>query len=81
MVVELCRIHTLQEINARCHEVKKEVKERFYSIGVEIQDMYIKEDRLGKFDRSLVKITPVNLRRIWGRRLGLQNCAVVEHKV
>ena len=61
-------------------EVEVEIREKFCSIGVEVQDMLIKADRIGKFDRRLVKVTPVNLRRIWGRRLGLQNCAVVENK-
>ena len=61
-------------------EVEKEVKERFSLIGVEVLDMKIRASRIGKFESSLVKITPVNLRRIWGRRLGLLNCAIVEHK-
>ena len=55
-------------------EVKREVH------GAEVQNMLTKEDKFGKFERSLAKITPVNLRRIWGRRLGLQNCAIGEHK-
>ena len=61
-------------------EVEKEIKERFSLIGVEVLDMKIRASRTGKFESSLVKITPVNLRRIWGRRLGLLNCAIVEHK-
>ena len=62
------------------NEVKTEIMERFSSIGVEVQNLKVEADRLGKFERSLARITPVNLRRIWGRRLGLQNCAVIDHK-
>ena len=71
-----CR-QSMQDAN----EVEGEVKERFSSLGVIVTDMRIKVNRKGKFESSLVKISPpVNLNRIWGRRLGLTNCAVVEFK-
>ena len=63
------------------NEVETEVKEKFSSLGVEVKDMKIKSNKQGKFESSLVKISPpVNLNRIWGRRLGLTYCAVVEFK-
>ena len=70
-----CR-KTMQGVN----EVQEEVKEKFSMIGVKVLDMKIKASIQGKFASSLVKITPTNLRKIWGRRLGLLNCAVVEFK-
>ena len=61
-------------------KVEEEIRERFASIGAQVIDMKIKSSSLGKFESSLVKITPINLKLIWGRRLGLQNWAVVEFK-
>ena len=61
-------------------EVEKEVREKFSSIGVEVREMQLRSSRKGTFESSLVKITPTNLRKIWGRRLSLKNCAVIEYK-
>ena len=61
-------------------EVENEIKSRFSSIGVTVRDFHSKASREDLFHSSLVKITPVNLRMIWGRRLGLRNCAVTEMK-
>ena len=60
--------------------MENEIREKFATIGVQVLDMKVKSSSLGKFDSSLVKITPTNLKLIWGRRLGLQNCAVSELK-
>ena len=61
------------------HEVEEEIRDRFFSMGVDVVNIKHRT-MLGKYESSLVKLTPVNLRRIWGRRLGLSNCAVVEFK-
>ena len=37
-------------------------------------------DTGGKFEMSLVDITPVNLNKIWGRRLGLDNCSIIAYE-
>ena len=70
-----CRI-PMQGVN----EVQQEIREKFSTIGAKIEDMKVKASSQGKFESSLVIITPTNLRKIWGRRLGLLNCAVVEYK-
>ena len=68
---------SMQNVN----EVETEVKAKFSSLGVEVNDMKIKSNKQGRFESSLVKISPpINLNRIWGRRLGLTYCAVVEFK-
>ena len=36
-------------------------------------------DRYGKFEMSLVDTTSVNLNKIWGRRLGLDNCSIIAY--
>ena len=53
---------------------------RLSSMGVEVLSIRHRTKSGGKHESSLVKLTPVNLNRIWGRRLGLKNCAVVEFK-
>ena len=61
-------------------EVEIEIRDRFASIGVQVKDFRCKTDSLGQFKTSLVKISPTNLKLIWGRRLGLQDCALMEYK-
>ena len=66
----------MQDVN----EVEQEVKERFSLLGVDVRSIQSNSSRGGTFQSSRVKITPVILRMIWGRRLGLKNCAVIEWK-
>ena len=61
-------------------EVEAEVMERFAAIGSRVEDIRHRTNR-GIYESSLVKIKPpINLKKIWGRRLGLQSCAVIEYK-
>ena len=61
-------------------EVESEIKDRFSSIGVQVKAIRHRMDK-GCYESSLVSIDPpVNLKTIWGRRLGLQNCALIEFK-
>ena len=60
-------------------DVEKEIKDRFSSIGVEIFKIDSYSNSRGKFSQSRVKTSPVNLKDIWGRRLGLRNCSVIEY--
>ena len=66
----------MQDVN----EVEQEVRERFSSLGVDVRSFKSNSSRGGAFECSRVKVTPTNLRMIWGRRLGLKNCAVIEWK-
>ena len=66
----------MQNVN----EVEYEVREKFSSLGVAVRSIESKSIRGGTFQSSKVKIAPVNLNLIWGRRLGLENCAVIEWK-
>ena len=56
------------------------VKENL-NLGVSIKELRSSRNKEGKYESSIAKITPVNLNRIWGRRLGLKNCAVIEFKM
>ena len=60
-------------------EVEIEIRDKFSGLGIEVKDIQIITSRLGKYESSVVKISPTNLKRIWGRRLGLKTCAVVEY--
>ena len=61
------------------NDVDIEIKDKFSSIGVQVEGIRHRTNR-GVYESSLVKIKPpVNLQKIWGRRLGLQQCAVIEY--
>ena len=61
------------------HDVEEEIRAKFSSMGIDVVNIRHRVIA-GKYESSLVKLTSVNLRRIWGRRLGLSNCAVVEFR-
>ena len=61
-------------------DVEQEIRKSLSSIGVNVLSIRHRTRPGGQYESSLVKLTPVNLNRIWGRRLGLKNCAVVEFK-
>ena len=54
-------------------KVEKEIEEKFAAISVQVKSMKTKTNYRGLFDGSVVEISPVNLQRIWGRRLHLEN--------
>ena len=58
-------------------DVEEEIRDKFAGIGVEVKGMKTITDSRGKFHKSLVETSKVNLKLIWGRRLGLKNCCVV----
>ena len=49
-------------------------------VVITVIDTNFKETKEGKFGSSLVRITPINLNKICGRRLRLENCAIDEFK-
>ena len=61
------------------HDVEEEIRAKFSSMGIDVVNIRHRVIAV-KYESCLVKLTPANLRRIWGRRLGLSNCAVVEFK-
>ena len=61
-------------------EVEQEIREKFAAIGVKVKAMQTKTDGRGLYDKSLLEISEVNLNRIWGRRLGLNNCSVIAYE-
>ena len=54
-------------------DVENEIREKFAALGVEIKHMKTQSNYRGKFDHCIVNVSPVNLKNIWGRRLGLKN--------
>ena len=60
-------------------KVEEEIKFKFGRIGVTVKDM-MTTTKNGKFQSSLVNVTPTNLKRIWGRRLGLDNCSIIAYE-
>ena len=62
-------------------KVENEIEEKFAAIGVDVKSMNTKTNYRGLFDGSVVEINPpVNLQRIWGRRLHLENCSIISYE-
>ena len=61
-------------------EVKKEVIDKLAMMGVEVIEFSGHADRDGMYETGVVSISPVNLNKIWGRRLGLTNCSVIAYE-
>ena len=60
--------------------VEQEIVEKLSEIGISVESMKTFSTFNGKYDQSRVKTSRVNLKDIWGRRLGLKNCAVIEYR-
>ena len=60
--------------------VEKEIRDRFNAIGVDVVKMDTYCNYQGLFKMSRVRTTPVNLNKIWGRRLGLGNCSAIAYE-
>ena len=60
-------------------KVEEEIKVKLGNLGVMVKSM-MATDRCEKFEMSLVDTTPVNLNKIWGRRLGLDNCSIIAYE-
>ena len=45
-------------------EVEIEIRDKFSGLGIEVRDIQIITSRLGKYESSVVKILPTNLKRI-----------------
>ena len=58
---------------------EREIIPKFFEIGVNVEYMKTFSDYCGNFDKSRVKVSPGNLKTIWGRRLELNNCSVIEY--
>ena len=65
--------------NEKKDVVENEIAEKFEAIGVKVLNMKTRSTNRGEFKASIVEISPVNLNRIWGRRLGLKNCSIISY--
>ena len=80
ILVKKVLVYTVTEPIEKKADVEQEVREKFSGIGVEVKQMETKTNFRGEFKGSVVTISPVNLNRIWGRRLNLKNCSVIHYK-
>ena len=62
-------------------DVQVEFREMFGGIGVKVIDMKTRSTLRGYYETSIVNISPVNLNKIWGRRLGLKNCSLIAYEM
>ena len=59
-------------------KVENEIRDKLKEKGIEVISMKT-FTKNGKFDASVVEISPANLKNIWGRRLDLENCSIIEY--
>ena len=78
--VEKVIVYAVTEPIEKKVDVEQEIREKFAAIGVKVKTIKIKTDYKRLFEKSLVEINQVNLNLIWGQRLGLNNCSVIEFK-
>ena len=65
--------------NEKKSTVEKEIMEKFEAIGVKVLSMKSRSTIHGEFKARIVEISPVNLNKIWGHRLGLKNCSIISY--
>ena len=56
--------------------VEQEIKEKFSLLGVKIERLNTFSNVNGFFEMCRVKTSPVKLKKVWGRQLGVKNCSV-----
>ena len=54
-------------------DIEDEIRCKFKAKRITVKEMKTFADRRGKFDQSVVWVSPVNLKDIWGCSLGLKN--------
>ena len=78
-IIEEVVISSVTQPFEKVEVVEEEIKQKFADIGINVVSMNSFSSKRGYFDQSRVRTTPVNLKTIWGRRLGLNNCSVIEY--
>ena len=78
-IIEEVLIYSVTQPIEKMEVVEEEIKQKFANIGVNVEHLKTFRDRRGYFKQSRVKVSPVNLKDVYGRRLGLSNCAVIEY--
>ena len=79
-VIDEVIFYTVGEPTEKKEVVEQDIKICLSNVGVTVMNMQTFCDGRGNFDQSRVKITPVNMKSILGRHLGVKNCAVMECK-
>ena len=72
-------ISPVSEIKIHKDIIESEVRTRFEAIGVKVLNLKMNSSTVGDFKSCVVDITPVNLQKIWGRRLGVHDCSLISY--
>ena len=73
-------VYTVGEPVVKKEVVENEIRECLSTVGVTVVKMQTFCNSKGDFYQSRVKTSPVRLKTICGRNLGLKNCEVIEFK-
>ena len=80
-IVEQVVIYAVTKPIEKKTDVEHEIREKFATMGVQVLQMKTQSTYRGEFEQCLAYISPVSLKQIWGRRLGLRNCSVIAFEV
>ena len=69
-------VHAVSEPTEKKEDVEEEIKKKFADIGVRVERIRSFCNHEGNFETARVTTTPVNLKDIGGRCLGMKNCAI-----
>ena len=57
--------------------IEKEIRDKLMAIEVEVKSIETKRTVVGAFRGSIVETSPVNLNKVWGRRLKVKDCSII----
>ena len=78
-VIEKVLVYPVGNYKQKYESIEEEIKEKFNEIGVAVKDIKTNRTTFGELKSCTVDLSPVNLNKIWGRRLGISNCSIISY--
>ena len=80
MIERVCIYHVPTSILSKLDKdvVQREIKLKFEAVGVSVKKFKFIGNK-SYFESCVVEISPVDLRKIWGRRLGVTDCSCISY--
>ena len=72
-------IDRVSKIRLEKHLIQDEIETKFKEIGVIIRKLNFLGNIDRYFEACIADISPVSLKKIWGRRLGISNCSIISY--
>ena len=72
-------IYQVGDYRMDIEEMKQNITDTFRLKNINILKARILEDKRGFFQQCVAEIAPTSLAVLWGRCLGVKNCAIIEY--